>query len=370
MLASTPPIGETDLSALPSLTPGLDSFPAAFPAMPSAPTMSRKQKAAIVVRLLLAEGAVISLDKLPDEMQVELTRQMTIMRYIDRDTLSMVVEEFLMELESIGLSFPGGLEGALTVLDGTISATTVARLRRQAGISVSGNPWERISDLEVDRLLPVLENESVEVGAVLLSKLKVSKAAELLGMLPGARARKITYAVSLTGGIAPQVVQKIGISLSSQLDALPARAFADDPVERVGAILNFSPASTRDDVLEGLGETDKAFADLVRKSIFTYANIAKRVDARDIPKIVRDIDQEVLIKAMASSAEVNKPSTEFILANMSKRMSESLREEIDALGNVKEKDVEEAMGTIVATVRELESDGELFLVAEEDGEEE
>ncbi|MFT6605811.1 MAG: flagellar motor switch protein FliG [Halocynthiibacter sp.] len=368
MLAKTPPIGETDLSALPSLAPGLDSFPSAFPEMPSAPVMSRKQKAAIVVRLLLSEGAVISLEKLPEEMQVELTRQMTTMRYIDRDTLSFVVDEFLQELESIGLSFPGGLEGALTVLDGTISPSTVARLRKQAGFSLTGDPWERISDLDVDRLLPVLEKESVEVGAVLLSKLKVSKAAELLGMLPGTRARKITYAVSLTGAIAPHVVQKIGISLSAQLDALPARAFADGPVERVGAILNFSPAATRDDVLAGLSEDDQAFADLVRKSIFTYANIAKRIDARDIPKVIRDIDQEVLIKAMAGSTEANKPSTDFILANMSKRMSDSLREEIDAIGTVKEKDAEEAMGTVVATIRELEAEGELFLVAEDEEE--
>lgn len=350
---------------LTALSPFDDSIPP-FAAPPPRRIMSQKQKAAIVVRLLLSDGADLSLDRLPEDMQIDLTHQMGSLRHIDHDTLAAVVDEFLDDLSRIGLSFPGGLEGALGLLEGAISPATVARLRKQAGFAFTGNPWERICDLDAARLLPVLTDEAVEVGAILLAKLKVSKAAELLGMLPGDRARKITYAISLTGGIAPDIVHKIGMSLLGQLDALPTPAFTDGPVNRVGAILNSSPAATRDDVLAGLDETDQAFAEQVRKSIFTYGNIATRIAPRDIPKIIRDIDQETLVRALAGAGDANAATTNFILSNISQRMADNLREEMKDAGQIRPKDAEEAMSGVVAAIRALEAEGEIFLITEEE----
>lgn len=332
------------------------------PVMRMPTKLSQKAKAAVIVKLLASENVKLPLSTFPEKMQVELAHQLTDLRHIDKETLTAVVEEFLTELEAIGLSFPGGLEGALSVLEGAISPATSAKLRKNAGFSLTGDPWERIADLDVTRVLPILKDESVEVGAVLLSKLKVSKSAQLLSMLPGERARRIAYAISLTSGIAPEVVQRIGISIAAKLDAQPAQAFSDAPTERVGAILNFSASATRDGVLEGLDETDKEFAEEVRKNIFTFANIATRVDGRDVAKVVRGVDQDVLIKALAGATGDAAISTEFILTNMSKRMADGMREEIEAVGKVKESDAEEAMNAVVAGVRELEGAGELFLL--------
>ncbi|WP_353888627.1 FliG C-terminal domain-containing protein [uncultured Maritimibacter sp.] len=329
--------------------------------------LTKRQKAAVIVRLLLAEGIELKLSDLPEELQTELAQQMSSMRFIDRVTLKSVVDEFVEEIESVGLSFPGGLEGALNVLDGTISPATVARIRKAKGFNFTGDPWETIAGLDPARLLPVLEEESVEVGAVLLSKLKVSTAADLLGRLPGPRARKLAYAISLTGSVEPAVVDRIGRAIAEQLDAQPLKAFSDGPVERVGAILNFSPAATRDDVLEGLDAEDQAFAEEVRKAIFTFANIPDRIDARDVPKITRDVDPAVLITALAGAmGGPLAPAAEFILGAMSKRMADQLREEIANVGKVKPKEAEEAMGTIVSTIRELEAAGEVLLLAGDD----
>jgi len=325
--------------------------------------LSRRQKAAIVVRLLLAEGAHLRLDALPEAMQEDLTRQMAGIRMVDRDTLAAVIEEFLQELEQVGLSFPGGMAGALDLLDGALDPGMMARLRRQAGPVAAGDPWARIAEIDAARLLPVLEAESIEVGAVLLSKLGVGKAAELLGQLPGERARRMSYAISLTGSIAPDAVLRIGRALAAQLDARPEAAFDTGPVERVGAILNAAPAATRDEVLEGLEEADSGFAEMVRRSIFTFANIPTRIDPRDVPRIVRDVDQEVLITAMAGATGPDKAATEFILSNMSQRMADSLREEIAEAGKVKQADAEAAMGAIVGAIRALEAEGTLFLLA-------
>ncbi len=340
------------------------------PAQPSArPALSGRQKAAIIVRLLLAEGASLPLSQLPEEIQAELARQMASLRYVDHDTLRAVIEEFLDRFETTGLSFPGALDKALNLLDGTISSAAAARLRREAGLALYADPWERISGLDAEALKEVLERESIEVGAVILSKLKVSKAAEVLGLLPGETARRITYAVSLTGNVSPQVVHRIGLSIAEQLDAQPQSAFADGPVERVGAILNFSPAATREEMLEGLEQADSGFAEQVRRAIFTFANIPARIDPRDIPRITREVDPAQLVTALAHATAAGGPeaeAAEFILASMSQRMAGQLREEMEARGQVKPKDGEAAMTAVVAAIRTLEEAGEILLVAEDE----
>lgn len=342
-----------------------------FPALPgvgsSAPVhLSRRAKAAIVVRLLINEGADIPLEDLPEELQAKLTHQMGSMRIVDRTTLASVVDEFAHELESIGLSFRGGIAGALDALEGKISKQTADRLRKEAGVRRYGDPWARLRELGPDKLLPVLQNESTEVAAVLLSKLEVSRAAELLGKLPGPEARRITYAVSLTSAVTPDAVDRIGLSLAAQLDAEPQRAFNNGPVERVGAILNSTTTMTRDDVLIGLDETDAGFAELVRRAIFTFANIPQRIAARDIPRVVRAIDQLALVTALAGAEAAGmKASADFILENMSGRMADQLREEMQDRDPVKSAEMEEASSLIVQAIRELEASGELLLVVED-----
>jgi len=326
--------------------------------------LSQRAKAAIVVRLILNEGADIPLEELPEELQAHLTKAMGSMRVVDRDTLSSVVSEFAAEVERIGLRFPGGMAGALTALDGKISPQTAARLRKEAGFRESGNPWARVREMDNDLLVPVLEEESMEVAAVMLSKLDVKKAAALLGQLPGPRARQITYAVSKTGGISPDAVERIGLSLAAQLDARPVSAFEDGPVERVGAILNSSTSMTRDDVLAGLDETDEGFANAVRKAIFTFGNIPERIAPRDIPRILRDIDHADLVTALAGAEPMGmQASVEYILDNMSARLADQLRDEVSEAGTPTPEDTDAAMGNIVTIIRDMEKAGDLMLVS-------
>jgi flagellar motor switch protein FliG len=329
--------------------------------------LNGRVKAAVIVRLLLAEGAQLPLSTLPEHMQSALAEQIGQMRLVDRATLGAVVEEFLNELEQVGLAFPGGIEGALSIMDGHISPTAANRLRRLAGASAKADPWDRLMGLDEDRLLPVLDEESTEVAAVMLSKLPVPKAASLLGKLPGDKARRIAYAVSLTGNVDPETVRRIGLSLAAQLDTVPPRAFEAGPVERVGAILNVSHAATRDEVLRGLDETDADFAAKVRKAIFTFAHLPARIDARDIPKITRLVEQPVLVTALAAATTgEDAAAAEFLLGSLSQRLAQTLREEMAERGQVKDKDAEAAMAAIVGAIRQLEAAGEIALITTDD----
>jgi len=343
--------------------------PPARSASPAA-RLNRRQKAAIIVRFLLSEGADVPLTDLPEPLQESLTTQMGSMRYVDRTTLAEVVGEFAAELEAMGLTFPNGVAGALSALDGRISPQTAARLKKEAGVRQFGDPWEQVRAAKSEDLLDILQRESTEIAAVMLSKLDVARAAELLGKIPGDTARRITYAVSQTEAVTPEAVDRIGLSLAAQLHDVPDTAFADGPVQRVGEILNYSPAATRDEVLTGLEETDEDFARLVRKAIFTFVHIPDRVNPVDVPKLTREVDQAVLVTALASaSAGDLAPAADFILDNLSKRMAEALREEIQEMGTVKPRDGEEAMTQVVNAIRQLEAAGEITLITAGEDEE-
>lgn len=330
------------------------------------PVLNGHQKAAIMVRLLMAEGAPVPLTTLPQSMQEALTEHLAAMRLIDRTTLRAVVEEFLQEMEEIGLSFPGGLEAALDLLGGQISPPAATRLRRMARSATPQKPWERVAAFDNERILALLDAESIEVGAVLLSKLSTVRAAEVLGLLPGERARRIAYAVSLTAGIDPDLVERIGESLAGPVVPETDPAFSDTPVDRIGAILNSSAAATRDEVLRGLDADDADFARRVRKAIFTYTDIPDRLPPRDVPRIIRGLDQTVLVQALADRRESEAKVGEFILANISQRLAASLREERDGLGRVKDKDAERAQSALVALIRDMQTAGEITLISEEE----
>jgi len=357
-----------DLNTLVQVAPGAasvadqdDDAPRVVPR-----TLSSRQKAAVVVRLLLNEGADIPLEELPDDLQEKLTHQLGEMGLVDRVTLDSVAKEFAEALDSVGLSFPHGLAGALDAVDGKIAPATAARLRKVAGVRQIGDPWQRLREIPTEDLAAMAQAESTEIAAVMLSKLETAKAAQLLGHLPGPVARQITYAISKTANVTPEAVERIGWSLAAQLDQRPSQAFADGPGARVGAILNQSAASTRDGLLTALDEEDSDFASVVRRSIFTFAHIPVRLLPRDVPAILRGVDQTALVTALAGAVtDEDKGAAEFLLSNMSSRMADNLREEIGERGKVKQSDAEDAMTQIVGAIRTLVDDGTIALIEDE-----
>jgi len=332
--------------------------------------LSGRQKAAILVQLLLAEGVDLKLAKLPESMQNAISEEMCEVRLVDRDTLLAVVSEFVETLEQVGLSFSGGVGGALKALDGKLSPAAATRLRQMARARGVADPWERIVSADTDTLLTLLGPESPEVAAVVVSKLSVKQAADLLGKMPGERARRVAYAVSLTEGINLRLVARIGNALATQLDDRPPPAFESPPAKRVGEILTNASTRTREDLLTGFDQEDAEFAEGVRKAIFTFANIHERLKPRDVGKVLRDVAQSDLITAFAFAtlqpAGEEAKAVEFLLSNMSQRMASTLRDEVEIRGKVRARDGEEAMGTVVASIRNLIDLGDIELRSDED----
>jgi flagellar motor switch protein FliG len=246
-----------------------------------------------------AARRVPGVDKLSPAHQSVLARAMSGLGQIDRATLADIVGEFTGALDNLALIMPRGMHDALEILDPHISAMARDGLKADAEIGDGTDPWPRLAAMDVAQLRPILDEESAEICAILLSKLNVAKAAALLSDLPPDRAEVIAHAVSLTDTILPETALRIGEHLHAQIVAQPKATFETGPVERVGAMLNAVGTASRDAVLAGLDGRDADFAKGVRRAIFTFQHIPKRIDAADIPRITGAVDGETLVTALA-----------------------------------------------------------------------
>jgi len=335
-------------------------------------SLTRRRKAAMVVQMLLEDGETLSLGQLPEALQLVLTDELGAIRRVDKATVSAVAAEFTAELEAVGLSAPGTRDGAITALADHLSPVLAEKLRNQMDSVRNGDHWPIIIDLSIERIVAIMQAESIEVCAVALSKLPVSKAAEVLSGTPGERARRITYAMSQTEGIAPEAVRRIGTALAQDYGHSASVAFDKAPVQRLGAILNSTVTDTREDVLAGLNSKDPEFASDVRKAIFTFKDIAARVKPNDIPNCIRNVDGEVMITAIAAGLrgeEALVASAEFILDSISQRMAGQLREDAEERGRVKKADAEKAMSAMTTVIRDMADSGVITLIDPDEAEE-
>lgn len=327
----------------------------------------------MVVQMMLEDAGLLSLDQLPPDLQISLTRELASLRRVDRDTVAAVADEFAAELEQVGLTAAGTHDGAVTALADHLSPDLADQLRSQMDSVRNGDYWPVITALDPRRVVDIMNAESIAVCAVTLSKLPVAKAAEVLSKTPGERARRIAYAMSQTAKVSPDTVRKIGTALAQDYGYPAARAFDHTPVLRLGAILNATPTDQREDVLHSLGDTDPDFASDVRKAIFTFKDIGPRVKATDVPNCLRNVDSTVVTTALAAAFAIDdahKASAEFILSSVSQRMATQLREDADERGRVKKDDGEAAMGEITKVIREMVDSGVITLQDPDDEQEE
>lgn len=318
----------------------------------------------MVVQMLISDGGQLALTQLPEALQEVLARELGAIRLVDRETVCAVAEEFVNAADAVGLSASGTHDGAIMAIADHLSPGLADRLHKQTESVRNGDHWPIVAALPSERIVAIMMAESIEVCAVTLSKLSVSKAAEVLNLTSGDRARRISLAMSQTANTLPNAVSAIGTALAEDYGQVPVLAFEKAPVQRLGAILNATQPKMRDDVLEGLGGADPEFASHVRKAIFTFKDIVERIKPLDVPSCIRAVPADVLTTAVASGLAGDdqlKASAEFILANVSQRMATQIREDADERGAVKKSDAETAMAAVTTAIRALVDDGTISL---------
>ncbi|WP_220749639.1 MULTISPECIES: FliG C-terminal domain-containing protein [Jannaschia] len=331
--------------------------------------LSQGQKAAVIVRLLINGGADPGIRHLPKEQQRRLVRDMASLRFVDRDTLAATVAEFASELDSIALHFPREIDRVLATLDGSLSLDVVEGLIAEVGGDVGAlgdAAWDTIGLLDEDVILDLMSGETPEICAIILSKLPAAKAASLIGQLEKEQSEAVAAAFSRTEDVTPEAVSRIGNALGRQSDSRAQPAFETAAVTRVANILNLATSAVRQALLDRLEATDPGFAARVRKTVFSFENIPQRLDPRDAPRVLRGVDNAVLVTALAGANAAQAKVGEFLLSAISSRLADQIREDIGNAGKVTSDQAEEAMAEIVTAIRTLEESGELSLLVQED----
>ncbi len=324
----------------------------------------RAEKAAMIVRLLLKDGADLPIKSLPEPSQIRLTRALGALPAVSQATLDTAAAEFVEELEAMALTATGGMHGAIDVLRDQLSHAAAEKLANEAGADDPTHAWRRIAALPSEAQSEILQSESTEIAALTLSKLPVARAAELLGLIPGDRARRIACMTSQIDDLSTEAAARIARALVADYCTTPAPVFDRDAVDRVADMLNATGRARREEVLEGLDADDADFAQAVRKALFVFANIPDRVEPLDIPKVVKLLNPEQMTAAIGYGLATpgdDSAAAEFILDNLSKRMATQIREEVEDAGTVDQESAEEAQAALIQSIRDLADGGEIAL---------
>ncbi|OUD10667.1 hypothetical protein BVC71_04040 [Marivivens niveibacter] len=324
--------------------------------------LPRRQKAAVILQFLHDNGISPDLAELSDDAQIALTREMGLIGQIDTMTIDCVIREFLDAVEQTGMSGPDGLSDAFAQISGTLSEKVQAKLKDE----ISGtDPWGAVRALPTATLRQILQTEGIEVASIILSQLPVDKAAEILGQIPGEHARRITYAMSRTNAVSAPVLGIIGTTINESYQRTSDPVFGDTPPKRLGAILTASQSQLRESLLDDLHKDDPAFTQEVRQSIFTFADIPSRIAPPDVPTIMRDVPRDITIPALACALSIAGPTTDaaaYLLSNLSKRLSEQMKEDIEAAPAPSATEGEQAQAKFISMVSDLASNGDIALI--------
>jgi flagellar motor switch protein FliG len=330
--------------------------------------LTRQQKAAVIIGILGTETAGPVLEQLDETSLRHFTHAMSGLNRIDAIQVRATIAEFLAELAQDDESVRGGLAQARGLLEEHVAEGLLMRILDDAESPSVHNVWQKLAKVGDEALADFLAREHPQTAAVVVSKFSPEHAARILNRLEPELAGDVVIGLSRAAGLDPNVIEAIGDTMSRGfLAAHAGGARKRDPADRVGAIMNYTSPSIRDHIL-GQIETDQPeFAEEIRRKMFTIEDIPARVPSRAVAAVVRSLDQETLLKALFVTKDSAPEVGNFILSNISKRMSEQLREDLDEITSVRRKEGERAQAEVVRIIRELVARGEIELVEEDEG---
>ncbi len=206
---------------------------------------------------------------------------------------------------------------------------------------------------------PLTKDMSARTKAAIVVRFLMQKGAEIdLAALPKSLQADLTHEIADL-----RLIDRIGQSLITQLDNKPERTFAILPEDRIAAILTAASDHLRDEVMNGLRETDPDLAERVLAGVFTFVDIPTRIAAVDIATAVKTVAQtDKVIALYYANGNGMEEVSEFILGGLSRRMAETIREEIEERGAVKTKEGEAAVTALVSVIQGQISVGEISFV--------
>ena len=273
----------------------------------------------------------------------------------DKDKVLMEFQELMMAQEFIS---NGGIDYAREVLERALGTQKAIDIVNRLTSSLQVRPFDFIRRTDPSHLLNFIQGEHPQTIALILAYLDPQKAASILSELRHEIQADVAKRIATMDRTSPDVLREVERVLERKLSTLASEDYTSaGGIDSVVEVLNNVDRGTEKIIIEALEEDDPELAEEIKKRMFVFEDIVL-LDDRSIQKVLREVDTQDLAKALKGvDAEVQ----EKIFRNMSKRASSLLKEDMDFMGPVRLRDVEEAQQKIVNIIRKLEESGDIVV---------
>jgi flagellar motor switch protein FliG len=317
-----------------------------------------RQKAAI---FLVTIGSEISAEifKYLREDEIEtLTFEIARLETIEPEQKEAVLQEFQELMMANQFISTGGIDFARELLEKSLGSQKAIDIINRLTSSLQVRPFDFIRRTDPAHLLNFIQQEHPQTIALILAYLEPQKASIIMQNLPHEQQSDVARRIATMDRTSPEVLREVERVLEKKLSTLSSEDYsAAGGVESIVEILNLVDRASEKQIIEALEDEDPELAEEIKKRMFVFEDIVM-LDDRSIQKVMREVDSNELAKALKS---VDTEVQDKIFRNMSKRAAGMLKEDIEYMGPVRLKDVEESQQKIVSIIRHLEDTGEIVI---------
>lgn len=316
------------------------------------------QKAAILLISLGPEKSSQIFKHLKEEEIEELTLEIANTKSITTQVKDDVINEFYEICLAQQYIAEGGIGYAKELLEGALGAEKAMEVIGRLTASLQVKPFEFVRKADASQLLNFIQDEHPQTIALILSYLSPSQAAQIISALAPDRQADVAKRVATMDRTSPDVIKEVERVLETKLSSLVNQEYnVIGGVDAVVEILNTVDRGTEKHIMETLEIEEPELADEIRKKMFVFEDILL-LDDRAIQRVLRDVENSDLAIALKGA---NEQVQNAIFNNLSKRLAAMIKEDMEFMGPVRMKDVEEAQQKIVNIIRKLEDSAEIVI---------
>ncbi|WP_284139948.1 MULTISPECIES: flagellar motor switch protein FliG [unclassified Virgibacillus] len=320
--------------------------------------LTGKQKAAILLISLGPDVSAQVYKHLSEEEIEKLSLEISSVKKVDNSMKEQVLEQFHQIALAQDYISQGGIGYAKTVLEKAFGSQEASSIINRLTSSLQVRPFDFARKADPQQILNFIQNEHPQIIALVLSYLDPEQAGQILSALSQEVQADIAKRIATMDSTSPEIIGQVEQILERNISS----SFTEDytqtgGIQAVVEVLNGVDRSTERTILDALEIQDPDLADEIKKRMFVFEDIVV-LDNRAIQRVIREVENEDLRLALKVASEEVK---EIVFKNMSQRMSETFKEEMEYMGPVRLRDVEEAQTRIVAVIRRLEEVGEIVI---------
>lgn len=320
--------------------------------------LNGRQKAAIFLVSLGSELSAEIFKHLREDEIETLTFEIARLDTVDSDFKDAILEEFQEMMTAQNFITSGGIDYARELLEKSLGSQKAIDIINRLTSSLQVRPFDFIRRTDPAHLLNFIQQEHPQTIALILAYLEPMKASIILQNLPVEIQSDVARRIATMDRTSPDVLREVERVLEKKLSTLSSEDYtAAGGVESIVEILNLVDRSSEKSIIESLEEDDAELAEEIKKRMFVFEDIVL-LDDRAIQRVLREVDSQELSKALKS---VDVEVQDKVFKNMSKRAAAMLKEDMEFMGPVRLKDVEDAQQKIVASIRRLEDSGEIVI---------